>query len=201
MGDCPVYTVSIYDDGLVQWKGKAFVGKKGAARGQADPAKVKQLVAAFVAARFLEMDSNGDIPAPLPPGSMGKIESACTDTSHAITTFRQGPGKKQSRKIDNAHCKGANALSALEKQVDEVAGTMAFINAPVDKFACKANNECGLSCEQGAVNLEWYRQWRAKHLDCDDGCSSVGMSARCVKHRCAAFSHDDSPDAGCTARP
>jgi hypothetical protein len=91
-GDCPVYKVALYDDGAVTWHGAANVGRKGAARGRVDPARVAQLVDAFVTARFFDMDSDGTIPAPVPKGGARQLSIPCTDTSHAITTFRHGGG-------------------------------------------------------------------------------------------------------------
>jgi uncharacterized protein DUF6438 len=126
-GACPVYTVAIYDDASVRWQGKANVARKGSARGRADPAKLDTLVDAFVKARFFEMEPDGEILPPLPKGAMRAGTVPCTDTSHAITTFRHD-GK--TRTLDDPHCKGANALTALERLVDEVAGTGDFIAPP-----------------------------------------------------------------------
>ena len=201
-GDCPAYTVSIYDDGLVQWKGKANVGRKGAARGKADPKQLAGLVDEFVKARFFEMDSTGEIPPPLPPGSARKLSLACKDTSHAITTFRQG---KKTRKLDDPHCQGASPLTALEKLVNDVAGSQAFIALPpaakpAAKLACSEDRDCTMSCQEGAVSGDWYRAWVATHPECKDGCAGKGMSARCVKGGCVAF-HSGSRDDSCTARP
>jgi uncharacterized protein DUF6438 len=123
-GACPAYVVSLYSDGSVEWRGKSSVGTKGEAHGKVDAKKVQELEQAFMKARFFEMNQLGEIPEPLPPGSIAKHISSCTDTSHAILTFTRG---RKTRKLDDPHCSGANALTALETLVDETAETKAWI--------------------------------------------------------------------------
>jgi hypothetical protein len=133
-GACPAYRVAIHDDGSVRWDGKSDVAVKGRARGKIDRAKVQALVDAFTKARFLEMNEEGEIPPPRVPGQMELRSVGCTDTSHAITTFRQG---KKTHRLDDAHCHGANALTALEHLVDETAGSRAFIDGPASQPASR----------------------------------------------------------------
>jgi hypothetical protein len=67
---------------------------------------------------------------------------------------------------------------------------------PGDTY-CGADGDCVLSCLAGAVNADWYRAWDKKG-ECDDGCASKGMGARCVDHACEAHDKSDAGVAQCT---
>jgi hypothetical protein len=75
-GTCPVYKVAIDADGAVRWRGEANVAHKGRARGHADPAKVAELVDAFMAARLVDEVA----------GSRAFIEAAPASAPAAPTT-------------------------------------------------------------------------------------------------------------------
>ena len=79
-----------------------------------------------------------------------------------------------------------------------VASASATSNA---RFDCKVDADCVLSCSRGAVNNAWYLAGPAKSETCEDGCSSKGMSARCVNAQCAAFDVKGQPVPDCTKKP
>jgi hypothetical protein len=55
-GSCPVYTVTIYDDGTVVYNGDNFVEVTGEQTSEIDPATVELMVAAFENAGYFEWD-------------------------------------------------------------------------------------------------------------------------------------------------
>ena len=55
------------------------------------------------------------------------------------------------------------------------------------RHSCAVDYDCRLSCNHGAVNLRWYTANRRRIQECKDGCSSKGMTARCVRGICTAF--------------
>jgi hypothetical protein len=59
-GTCPVYTVTILEDGTVQYSGGDFVEVIGEQTSQIEPEIVEQMVAAFEAAGYFEWDAAYD---------------------------------------------------------------------------------------------------------------------------------------------
>lgn len=53
-GSCPVYTVTIYTDGTVEFNGERFVDVEGEQTTTIDPAVVEQMIAGFEAAGYFE---------------------------------------------------------------------------------------------------------------------------------------------------
>ena len=53
-GTCPIYTVTIYSDGTVVYKGTRFVDVTGEQTGSIDPETVEQLIAGFEAAGYFD---------------------------------------------------------------------------------------------------------------------------------------------------
>ena len=64
-----------------------------------------------------------------------------------------------------------------------------------DRFDCTADEDCVTTCQWGAVS------WRGYKLladDCEDGCASKGLNARCVESRCTSFDLAGKRIAGCS---
>ena len=59
-GTCPIYTVSILEDGTVLYNGQDFVEVKGEQTGQIEPETVTQMVEAFEEAGYFEWDAAYD---------------------------------------------------------------------------------------------------------------------------------------------
>lgn len=55
-GACPIYTVTIYDDGTVVYQGERFVDVTGEQVGQIDPETVQMMVEAFAEAGYFDWD-------------------------------------------------------------------------------------------------------------------------------------------------
>lgn len=70
---------------------------------------------------------------------------------------------------------------------------------PLDRFGCAADADCTTSCNHGAVNRAWYALEGSTRTDCEDGCASDGVSARCVRGSCAAF-REGLPHGACSRR-
>jgi hypothetical protein len=57
-GSCPIYAVSVYDDGTVVYQGERFVDVTGEQTTQIDPALVQQMVQAFVDAGYFDWNES-----------------------------------------------------------------------------------------------------------------------------------------------
>ncbi|MBZ0303691.1 MAG: DUF6438 domain-containing protein [Anaerolineae bacterium] len=117
-GTCPVYMVSILEDGTVIYQGENFVDMTGEQRGQIDPATVEQMVAAFEAAGYFDWNEAYDT-------------MNVTDLPYVTTSVTRNGETKQILRYagdDSAPL----ALPFLENWVDLMAGTPAWTGAPVD---------------------------------------------------------------------
>jgi hypothetical protein len=107
-GSCPVYTISVHDDGTLDWNGEAHVKIVGPAHGTLTAAQVDELRKAFADARF---DGLSDF-----------TRSGDPDSSSVVLTFRYAWGTKRV-----AHYEGDDhaprSLEALEESFDRIAGT------------------------------------------------------------------------------
>ncbi|HLD44026.1 MAG TPA: hypothetical protein VJC18_01220 [bacterium] len=58
------------------------------------------------------------------------------------------------------------------------------------RYSCARDTDCLLSCKEGAVNGRWYKQY-TKHVtgfhECEGGCESLGMVAKCENFICEAY--------------
>jgi hypothetical protein len=59
-GACPVYTVTVYDDGTVVYEGERFVDVTGTQTTELDPATVEMMLQAFADAGYFEWDEAYD---------------------------------------------------------------------------------------------------------------------------------------------
>jgi hypothetical protein len=127
LGECPMYQVSIWADGHVDWYGQEHVGRIGAAKGAIDRGGFEQLAVALDASRFFERDERGRIPVE------EKCEARtscftdiviCSDTSASIITVTRGTTKKT---VTDDHCTDDADLVALEKLIDTIAKTATWI--------------------------------------------------------------------------
>jgi hypothetical protein len=132
-GMCPVYTVRIRGNGVVQWNGETNVARPGLRVAHVTPAELDELDRAIDAADFFELDDTGHAqakPACIHDGnrttcSFGASIVICSDTSHAIVVVRRGD---QSHRVDDAQCSDQDTpLSRLETLIDRIAGTRELI--------------------------------------------------------------------------
>ena len=126
-GECPMYQVTIWADGHVDWYGQEHVGRIGAAKGAIDRGGFEQLAVALAASRFFERDDRGRIPVEEhcePHTYCFTGDVICSDTSATIITVTRGTTKKT---VTDEHCTDDADLVALEKLIDTVAKTATWI--------------------------------------------------------------------------
>jgi acetamidase/formamidase len=120
-GACPMYKVMVASDGAVSFEGLNFVKTKGTATAQIKPEEFKRLVSEFERIKFSSLDDKYE------PGSRG-CGPAVTDMPSARTSIQMS-GKTKS--VYHYHgCRDSEilrALSALERKIDEIAGTEKWI--------------------------------------------------------------------------
>ncbi|NVB81120.1 MAG: hypothetical protein HOV81_22175 [Kofleriaceae bacterium] len=104
-GLCPEYSVAIYRDGVVEYRGSAFVRTTGTVLGRLELEQVRALEEQFVNADFLAFDR-------------GYVDEDCTDLPTAYVGFR--PAGRAMKVV--AHYLGdrsaPKALLALEEAID-----------------------------------------------------------------------------------
>lgn len=110
-GSCPVYELTIFSDGRVEYNGKQFVRKTGKATGQISRKQLEELVMEFTNVYYF------NLPTSFERGSKHCPQFA-TDHPSAITSIAwQG----KSHSITHYHgCRGSNALELLRKLEDEI---------------------------------------------------------------------------------
>jgi hypothetical protein len=114
-GACPVYTITIYDNGDVVYNGKNFVPVKGEQKSQLDPATVAAMVKAFEDVGYFDWKGNYN-------------QQIVTDLPSAITSVTAN-GKTQ-RIVHYAGDHTAPiALPFLEQWIDDMTGSSAWTNA------------------------------------------------------------------------
>ena len=116
-GKCPAYTVVISGGGAVLYSGTAHVTRTGEVRDTLGPGAVRRLVAAFDAAGHSAF-----------PDSLSWGSSACEtiSTDNPTTTTTLTIGTRTKRVVHYYGCRGFTgeaALTALETEIDRVAGT------------------------------------------------------------------------------
>jgi hypothetical protein len=117
MGSCPVYSVRVYADGTVLYRGEWHVRIRGGRKARLSPAALEALRAAFQRAAFLSL-----------PYECGRFH---TDDARVSVFFAEG---EKSRLIEHNHgCEGAPpALTALEDAIDRIVGTEPWVGHVVD---------------------------------------------------------------------
>ena len=120
-GSCPVYKITIYDDGKVLYEGTEYVKQKGKAEGRIEKSELDALLHEFEKINYLSLDENyTDDPKNCP--------QQWTDNPSAITSLNW---KGKSKTIRHYYgCRGssvAEQLTALETRIDAVAKTERWI--------------------------------------------------------------------------
>ena len=101
-GRCPVYKLTVYSDGKVEYEGKDFVKEKGARRSRISEKDFRKLMKKVEEIGFFEFKDRYD----------GRI----TDLPTRITTVTKGDVSKTVRNYYG----GPESLSDLEQLIDEV---------------------------------------------------------------------------------
>jgi len=120
-GTCPIYQVTVARDGTVTFEGHNFVKTKGRATARIRPEDFTRLVKEFEKIKY---DSLDDKYEPGLPGCPGAV----TDLPYARTSIQKNGRTKN---VSHYHgCRDSEvlrALTALERKIDEVAGTEKWI--------------------------------------------------------------------------
>lgn len=120
-GTCPIYKLTIFDNGRVLYEGKDFVKRKGKAEGRITKAALEKLVREFNQIDYLNLDDEYV--------SEGKnCPEWWTDNPSAVTSLNW---KHKQKTIRHYHgCRGSrilDQLTALENKIDEVVNTKRWI--------------------------------------------------------------------------
>ena len=116
-GTCPVYTVRIYEDGLVESPGTRFVKLAGAQSWHVEPAAVRALVAEIDKAGFFEMRDEYTAPV----------------TDHPTTYVTVISGARHKSIKD--YCNAPPALKEIEQRIDEVSGVLRYVRDDDERLA------------------------------------------------------------------
>lgn len=102
MGDCPVYCLEIFRNGMVAYEGKEYVEKIGYYSGRISRKELKQLRFAFEEADFFSLED--------------EYVEPWTDLSTTFIYYSDGPRQKKIKDYSGA----PEALKELEKRVLKV---------------------------------------------------------------------------------
>jgi acetamidase/formamidase len=120
-GTCPIYRVTVASDGAVTFEGGNFVKTKGKATAQIKPEEFKKLVGEFERFKFSSLDDKYE------PGTPG-CGPAVTDMPYVRTSIQMNGKTKSVSHYHGCHdSEVLRALSALERKIDEIAGTDKWI--------------------------------------------------------------------------
>ena len=120
-GTCPSYQVTIARDGTVSFEGRDFVKTKGTARAHINPEDFNKLVNEFEKIKYFALDDKYESGSPGCP-------NAATDSPSARTSIRMnGKSKSVSHYYGCRDSEVLKALTALERKIDEIAGTEKWI--------------------------------------------------------------------------
>lgn len=120
-GTCPVYKLTIYDDGTVEYEGLEFVKKTGKAQGQITKDALEDLIREFERIDYFKLDDNY--------GGHGKnCPELWTDHPTVVTSLNWKDKKKT---VSHYHgCRGTTVLeqlTKLENKIDQVVDTNRWI--------------------------------------------------------------------------
>jgi hypothetical protein len=116
-GTCPMYTLTIYQDGRVEYTGKDFVTVKGDQTGKITPAQVQVLVEAFKNADYFNLQDEYTTPV--------------TDLPTTITSFTFEGNTKTIRNyggcLHDSPVPAPQALCDLENKIDEITNSIQWV--------------------------------------------------------------------------
>ncbi len=96
-GTCPQYTISIYDNGLIQYDGKLFVDKKGCFYAKISQSFIDRLITKITTIDFFDLNINYDAPMTDLPSVIVEVNLA--SNHHKITDRFSGPEKLKELQI------------------------------------------------------------------------------------------------------
>ncbi len=116
-GPCPIYTVSVFASGRIEFEGSAFVCAKGLQSAQIERDVANKLLG--------DLESAGFFALTWTPGAL------IADAPSATTTLvRQGRTHRTERNHGDPHA--PRILRRMEKVIDEIAGTARWLPIRID---------------------------------------------------------------------
>jgi hypothetical protein len=120
-GTCPIYKVTVASDGLVTFEGMNYTKTKGKATARIKPSAFKQLVKEFEQLKYFSLDDKYE------PGTPGCGPSA-TDLPYLRSSIQiKGKLKSISHYQGCLSSQIVHSLMALDRRIDQVAGTAKWI--------------------------------------------------------------------------
>ena len=119
-GSCPVYTVSVKANGVVEYEGHEYVAFKGFQTASLPKESIEQIEKELIKVKFLKMKSHLD------SGSWGCFISA-TDSSHIIIEGTVKNKKKAVSTYLGCESKQVDEVRSLAHYMDQVAGTSKWV--------------------------------------------------------------------------
>jgi uncharacterized protein DUF6438 len=116
-GWCPIYKVSIYRDGAVEYHGESFVKIKGDAKTELTDAQLGDLERAFEEAHYMSFAAT-------------YTHEDATDSPTSITSYRD---KRVVHYHGDFHA--PKALGELEVEIDRIVGIERWIGTPAERDA------------------------------------------------------------------
>jgi hypothetical protein len=117
-GTCPMYSLTIYDDGTVVYNGDRFVEATGEQTWQMDPETVTAMVDAFAEAGYFEWDAE-------------YTDMSVTDLPYIVTSVTRD-GETHSINHYTGDHSAPLALSFLEAWIDQMVNTAQWTGVPTD---------------------------------------------------------------------
>lgn len=119
-GTCPVYTVSVKANGVVEFEGHEYVSFKGFQTDSLPKERVAQIEKELIKVKFLKMKSHLD------SGSWGCFISA-TDSSHIIIEGIVKNRKKAVSTYLGCESRQVDEVISLANYIDQVIGTSKWV--------------------------------------------------------------------------
>lgn len=119
-GACPVYTMTVYRDGLVEYDGVRYVKTKGKATGRITLAQVDAIDTLFVDNHYTTLDD-----------SYEQVE--ITDAASANTSYRALDGHVKHIGHYHGDRHAPAILSTIEDSFDELVGIEQWIGTPAQR--------------------------------------------------------------------
>jgi hypothetical protein len=122
-GICPVYDITIFEDGTVAYKGEKFVGEVGNRKADIGKAKVQQLLAEIENEGYFSLQDRYD-------------DEIVPDLPSAVTYVRNG---RQEKRVFHylGDAKAPEKLSKLEEAIDEAANSRQWVDGYVSAPAAR----------------------------------------------------------------
>jgi hypothetical protein len=112
-GKCPVYTLTIYGDGTVNYEGKKHVAVMGSQMARISENKVSQLIDEFMRINYFSLKDS-------------YTRRGMTDMPSAITSIRIG-GREKTVHHYYGDRTAPPELKELEKKIDQIAGSAMWV--------------------------------------------------------------------------